>query len=284
MSCQTTRASRVARLIALSGLVALAGCNAFSRTPNNPENVGWFCQSNESGEGWECVQDEDLARTPVPTRLPPDPEPPPADLAAPLDLDVPLSVELAQSVARAPDAGAPVTAAPVAGDPDAEAPAEPAALASAAVAAPVDPAATAPESATPQPAAAQSAAGGSNVRAADAVPRHVALAYVPAQPTAMLDLPPEYFAVQLIAMNSKQSIESFVHEHQLRGMSAARIEKDSALYFVLILGIYETYDRAFEASRDLPPPLDGVEPWIRSLGSLQNAMVRADQLVGNQVY
>ena len=31
---------------------------------------GWFCQTDESGEEWECVQDNDLARSPVPTRLP----------------------------------------------------------------------------------------------------------------------------------------------------------------------------------------------------------------------
>jgi hypothetical protein len=117
----------------------------------------------------------------------------------------------------------------------------------------------------------------------DDIPKHVALAYIPPEPTPMLDLPTDFYAVQLLAMPSKEDIEAYVTQHKLRGMSAARIEKDNDLYYVLILGVYTTYERAFEASRDLAAPLNKVEPWIRTLGSLQEAMVRADQLAGDQL-
>jgi hypothetical protein len=35
-----------------------------------PDAGGWFCQMNAAGNGWECVQDPLLARTPRPERLP----------------------------------------------------------------------------------------------------------------------------------------------------------------------------------------------------------------------
>ena len=53
---------------------ALTGCagnrnNATTQTRAEP----WFCEINESRDNWECVQDETLARTPKPKRLPNDP-------------------------------------------------------------------------------------------------------------------------------------------------------------------------------------------------------------------
>ncbi len=108
------------------------------------------------------------------------------------------------------------------------------------------------------------------------VPKHVRLSYQPRQPVALLDLPQDFWVVQLVSVSSKETLEKYAIDHKLRGMSAARIWSKGQFFYVLILGIYETYDNASEASKDLPPPFDEFPPWIRSVGSLQKAMLEAD--------
>ncbi|MEM8769626.1 MAG: hypothetical protein AAGE43_19495 [Pseudomonadota bacterium] len=52
----------------------LAGCAGNRNNTTRQERAEpWFCEINESRESWECVQDEALARTPRPKRLPNDP-------------------------------------------------------------------------------------------------------------------------------------------------------------------------------------------------------------------
>ena len=50
------------------------------------------------------------------------------------------------------------------------------------------------------------------------------------------------------------------------------------LFYILLLGIYETRALATEASAELPAPFSN--PWIRSVRSLQRAMAQADDLTG----
>ncbi|NEO26759.1 MAG: SPOR domain-containing protein, partial [Kamptonema sp. SIO4C4] len=87
-------------------------------------------------------------------------------------------------------------------------------------------------------------------RAGD-VPEHVRLAYRPDGAVALTDLPEDFYAVQLLAMSSKEALESFVAREQISGMSAARVERNGELYFVLLLGIYENADIAREAVASL---------------------------------
>ena len=112
------------------------------------------------------------------------------------------------------------------------------------------------------------------------IPKHIRLAYKPETPTNIVELPPDFYAVQLIAMDTREALEAFVNDNRLRGMSAARVEKDEQVFFVLLLGIYTSAAIAKEASEEIPPPLDELPPWIRSLGSLQRAMIRADEISG----
>lgn len=111
-------------------------------------------------------------------------------------------------------------------------------------------------------------------------PAYISLAYHPAEPTALVNLPGDYYAVQLIAMTSQERLEAYIQEHQLQGMSAARVERDGELYHVLILGIYETRQLAEQASENMPAPLNAGEPWIRELRVLQEAMIRGNTLAG----
>lgn len=111
---------------------------------------------------------------------------------------------------------------------------------------------------------------------AGAVPDYQRLAYQPGQPVSLLELPANYYVVQLTAMRSAAELEAFFRELQLEGLSAAQIERDGDLFYVLLLGVYENFATAERAATDLPSPLDQFDPWIRRLGTLQAAMLRAE--------
>ncbi len=108
------------------------------------------------------------------------------------------------------------------------------------------------------------------------------LAYVPDKPTSLLELPGEFWVAQIMAVSSKEFLEAYAEEYNLRGLSAARIASGERLFFVLILGIYETKDRAQQAITNLPPPYNRYQKTIllRTLASLQQAMRKADKMTG----
>jgi septal ring-binding cell division protein DamX len=113
------------------------------------------------------------------------------------------------------------------------------------------------------------------------LPVHIALSYRPAEPVALMDLPADYYAVQLIAVTRKKDLEDFAEQHQIRGMSAARTYSDDQLFYVMLLGVYATYDYAELAVNSLGPPFDETAPWIRPVGSLQRAIKAADEFTGS---
>ena len=279
------------RAIGAAGLIVLtvlAGCSG-RNAPTNPDNEQWFCQSNETGEGWECVQDNNLAMVPVPTRLPPEPTPEPLPGTDPNDVDLndPLDFDaLNAPLERNPSAN-PGEAAAVNPDLSEENTPEDSAPVEATGAAPVTN--TSADQAPPPPPVEQSTQSQANDQTAATtadprIPRHVALAYTPPQPTQITELPSNFFAVQMLAMRTPAEIEAYIDDNRLVGMSGARVEKDGELFYVLIVGIYDTYAKADEAAKSLPPPLDDVDVWIRPLGSLQQAMLRADELTGSTRY
>jgi len=142
---------------------------------------------------------------------------------------------------------------------------------------PVDPEAT-PD---PEPVAEPSAIPTPAPAPLDAnAPAFQRLAYVPDKPTSLLDLPGEFWVAQIMAVSSKEFLEAYAEEHNLRGLSAARIASGDRLFFVLILGLYETKDLAEQAITDMPPPYHKYKPLLRTLASLQQAMRKADAMAG----
>lgn len=113
------------------------------------------------------------------------------------------------------------------------------------------------------------------------LPVHIALSFRPENPVALTDLPADYFAVQLVAVSRKRDLEEFAELHQIRGMSAARIFSQDQLFYVLLLGVYETYAYAERAVASLGPPFDTLQPWIRPMGPLQVAMLAANEQTGS---
>ena len=115
----------------------------------------------------------------------------------------------------------------------------------------------------------------------EALPAYRRLAYRPAEPTPITELPATFYTVQLMAVSTKESLETFVRERQLRSLSAARIESGGALYYVLLLGVYPNAEAAEQAAADLPPGLEEASRWVRSLGSIQEGIERANRLTGS---
>lgn len=238
-------------------IVALlvAACSGKAPRPSTteitrkPDHGDWFCQMDESGRGWQCVQDPKLATNPAPERLPP---------AAPSSPATPATESGKPTIPQAdPGAGeAPPSPAPKQGDPT--------------------PAATTAQETAPAPPTLPAADDG--VDAQGSVPDYVRLAYKPEQSLAIADMPRDYYALQVLAMPTRRALDAFVTRHGISGASAARVERDGALYYVLLLGIYENSDLARQAATNLPPPFTEVEAWVRPVGSLQAAMARADAL------
>ena len=265
------RSISILSLLAVGALVSGCGSQG-SRVPDSPitrapERGGWFCQMSSSGAGWDCVRDPELAENPKPDRLPdPAPRTEPAP-TAPIDPPAPAPLPTGGSAVDAPLPSERGSEQPA---PDARRPGE----------APEVRGGVAPGTDGPRPPP-PDAAG--RTLPADA-PEHLRLAYRPSQPTALTDLPADFYAVQIMAMSSKESLEAFVAREGISNMSAARVERDGALFYVLLLGIYEDADKARRAVASLPEEIAGAEPWIRPLGSLQSAMQRADRLAGSNRY
>ena len=241
-------------LILLTCLAFTAGCSS-SATTNTPKNTtteegdsaltgSWFCEVGQTNEQWQCIQNQELANNPKPSRLPDvnksarlDATSTPAKIT-PTPLGMPVrrpQLLLAnnqngqQTQPKPPTAEEKTTTTPIKSPANAD------------------------------------------------VPKHVRLSYQPGRPVALLDLPPQYWVVQLVSVSDKETLERYAVKHRLRGMSAARIWSKEQFFYVLILGIYETQANAKEASEDLPPPFDEFPPWIRSVGSLQKAIQAADR-------
>ena len=246
------------QLLALVVGVLVTACSGTPSRPvstaaTTPENGKWFCQMAPSGESWDCVQDPRLAERPQPTRLPePAPaEPPPEPTLIPEDATLPLGEGEPQATPGPPT---PPVEPPLPDEPSPTGAVE-----------------------TPARAAVPPAAAASDL------PEYARLAYQPPQPVPLTELPGDFYAVQLIAMPSKETLEAFASRERLRSVSAVRVESNGELYFVLLLGIYESYAIARQAVAAIPP-VEGAEPWIRPLGSLQAAMARADRMTGSSRY
>ncbi len=236
-------------------LLTFAACSSGGGNVASPESSeAWFCQIDETGEGWDCVRDDELARSPVPRRLP-----------TPAGVESAIAPVIEPVVALTPPEPADdpeLTTDSAQAEIPAPAPAESIAEATAvAVAASVEEAPQPITSPTPPE-----------------QPRHLSLAYQPGTQKELTELPADLFVVQLVAMDNHEKLASFRDVNELNDLTIVRVEKDGGLFYVLILGVYESEAIARDASAELPDALAGTQPWIRKLGSLQTAMIRADNL------
>lgn len=103
----------------------------------------------------------------------------------------------------------------------------------------------------------------------------------PASPTLasvtnLFDHPDDFYAVQLIALQSLDEIVEFAARHGLSDPNWVQIESQGNTWYVLLLGIYANRAQADIAANswsDQETP--ETRPWVRPLGPLKRAVLRA---------
>jgi len=110
---------------------------------------------------------------------------------------------------------------------------------------------------------------------------HRELAYRPERATPLLDLPGDYYALQLAIRDSREALGRFAEAYRLIGLPHVRVARRGRLAYVLLAGVYRDRADAERARDGLPKRLGSMRPWIRRLHSLQSAMLRADALTGS---
>ena len=101
---------------------------------------------------------------------------------------------------------------------------------------------------------------------------YISLAYKPEKPTSLLDLPESFWAIQIMAMQDQNALNSFVSKNELVGVSGAKIGSQGKLFYALLLGVYESRSIAEEAWESRPQSISSLKPYFRGLGSLQTAI------------
>ena len=130
----------------------------------------------------------------------------------------------------------------------------------------------------PEPTAADDATS-----AAAATVSAAAIESAPAEPDIapvdLMSLSGDMFAVQLIAVANETLANEFVAEHELDDALTLLMARDGDLYYVVLLGVFDSFADAQLAVDHRNERLLDIEPWIRTLASIQEGVLAARALV-----
>jgi hypothetical protein len=99
--------------------------------------------------------------------------------------------------------------------------------------------------------------------------------------SAILERSPEHFAVQLSATETQALADGFISGHGLEGnedLITLELADKEAFYYVVLLGIYDTFAEAQAAVDSRQDTLADVQTWIRPLSSIQTGITEAESL------
>jgi len=217
--------------------------------PAAPTTDGyWYCYGDPQTHEWHCQDDREDARI---AKV--GPRPPPASSS--------------RTVTPAPASTVPP-------------PVSPATIASSSPSSPSSPSVSSADAPPPStsrsaPSSAATAASAQSARGASAAPPQTDGSGGPGDAT-VLRQPPEYFTVQLIALQDQRGVVEYAQRNGLPEPLYARIRTAGSNSYVLLLGIYPTREEAetasVEWSRTKTPKVD---PWIRQMAPLQDAVRKA---------
>lgn len=88
----------------------------------------------------------------------------------------------------------------------------------------------------------------------------------------ILDLPAEYYVVQLAAFREKTEVLAFIQQHGLGDPPYGRVMRNGEAWYVLLYGVWPSLSAAEVAVLGRPLSLQGISPWVRKLGDLQAAI------------
>ncbi len=91
-------------------------------------------------------------------------------------------------------------------------------------------------------------------------------------------LPPGHFAIQAGAFPNSEDLDGHINQYGINPAYRVRLASDNRLFHVLILQVHDSRRAAEAAVANLPQRLKGMNLWIRSVGSLQNAVRAGDAL------
>ncbi len=94
---------------------------------------------------------------------------------------------------------------------------------------------------------------------------------VVADASSLLDVPANYYTVQLMASNNVDRVFRFADQHSVTTQYITATIRDGVIWHVLLLGVYPDYSSAVAAKDEIAPVLS-TQPWIRSVGSVQKLM------------
>lgn len=93
----------------------------------------------------------------------------------------------------------------------------------------------------------------------------------------VLEWPAGHYAVQLIALDSGEAVAALAERLATPGLQRVRLDSGGRLFHVLLLGAYADRSDAEVASAAVVGRMPSLEPWVRSVGPLQEAVRRAQQ-------
>ncbi len=83
----------------------------------------------------------------------------------------------------------------------------------------------------------------------------------------------EHYTLQIFAVSKKEAMLDFIQDNQLMEQSTyLGFERNGTNLYVMFYGSYENRDLASKAINNLPVSLASFKPWIRSYGSIQEAI------------
>jgi len=126
--------------------------------------------------------------------------------------------------------------------------------------------ARAPAASTPAPAAAPA-------RPAAAASTSDPTAPLASQHTRIRALPANQFTVQLLGSTSRANVEDFVRRHASTPLYWFETRNQGNPWFVIMMGAYPSRAAAQTAASGLTGELGRLEPWIRSIGTVQGEIV-----------
>ena len=99
---------------------------------------------------------------------------------------------------------------------------------------------------------------------------------------ALMALPPNHFAIQAGAFPTADALQKHTLQYGIEPAYRVRLASSDRLFHVLILQVHDSRRAAEAALTNLPQPLNDMDLWIRSVGSLQNAVRAGDALASEQ--
>lgn len=86
-----------------------------------------------------------------------------------------------------------------------------------------------------------------------------------------------HYTLQLLGVSTEESAHKYILKHkELKSLYFFQNKKNDGKWFSVIYGDFVSKEKAVQASRNLPPSLGRLKPWVRSFGGLHADLYRID--------